>query len=361
MAADLAATDRGPSAWALASSERGETVCTIDDPRARELSGLVAVDSGYIVINDSQLEADQMHIVQLDAGCRVVDVIDYPTPARDPEDLAVGPDGALWVADIGDNINSDTRRETVALWRVDLRGSRTPVLYRLSYLDDPHDAEALIFTSDGLPLIITKEIDGQAGLYLPRQPLDPDTVVVLQRVGEFVPRATGTPNRFGTLGEVLITGAAVSPDWRRVVLRTYTAAYEWDIPDDGDVVKAITTQLPRVTPLPDEPQGEAIAYTVDGRSFLTVSDEEGPTELRRYTPSTTTLPPLYSPPPTPKQPPTAVTKLASVPPWYGLAAGAAGLIIAAVGYLGLRRGRAGRSGQGVAESDAAEGGSVASG
>ena len=50
----------------------------------------------------------------------------------------------------------------------------------------------------------------------------------------------------------------------RVALRTYTAAYEWDVPD-GDVVKAITTATPRITPLPDEPQGESIAYTADGR------------------------------------------------------------------------------------------------
>ena len=33
---------------------------------------------------------------------------------------------------------------------------------------------------------------------------------------------------------------------------------------DGDVVKAITTTTPRVTPLPDEAQGESIAYTADG-------------------------------------------------------------------------------------------------
>ena len=74
----------------------------------------------------------------------------------------------------------------------------------------------------------------------------------------------------------MVTGAAISPDRTRVALRTYTAAYEWDVPD-GDVVKAITTGTPRLTPLPDEPQGEAIAYTVDGPRFLTLSDEAGPT------------------------------------------------------------------------------------
>ena len=42
---------------------------------------------------------------------------------------------------------------------------------------------------------------------------------------------------------------------------------------DGDVVKAITTHEPRITPLPDEPQGEAITYSADGTKFLTLSAE----------------------------------------------------------------------------------------
>ena len=84
--------------------------------------------------------------------------------------------------------------------------------------------------------------------------------------------ATGAANPLGIIGEVVVTGAATSPDRNRVALRTYTAAYEWDVPD-GDVVKAITTTTPRLTPLPDEPQGEAIAYTVDGTR---VPDRERP-------------------------------------------------------------------------------------
>jgi hypothetical protein len=70
-----------------------------------------------------------------------------------------------------------------------------------------------------------------------------------------------------------------------VALRTYTTAYEWDVPD-RDVVKAITTSTPRITELPNEPQGESIAYTLDGQQFLTCSDQSGPTEILRYARST---------------------------------------------------------------------------
>ena len=69
----------------------------------------------------------------------------------------------------------------------------------------------------------------------------------------------------------MVTGAANAPDGRRVVLRSYADAFEYDVPD-GDVVKALTSGTPRITPLPDEPQGESITYSRDGRSLLTVSE-----------------------------------------------------------------------------------------
>jgi hypothetical protein len=314
-------------------------VCVIDDPRARELSGLVAVTSGYVAVTDSQFDATKVRIVYLDARCRVSRTAGFPTAPRDPEDLAVAPDGSVWVADIGDNETASTRRQTIALWRIPARGA--PVIHRLTYPDGPHDAEALLFGADGLPVVVTKETNGRARLYRPTTPLAPNTAtgVPMVAAGEFHARGTGENNFLGGLGEVLVTGAAVSPDRRRVVLRTYTAAYEWDVPD-GDIVKAITTGTPRVTALPDEPQGEAIAYSSDGTAFLTMSDQPGPTTLRSHVPSTSTLvtvppssPAVAIPPARPKEP-------SGLPLWLSIAAGLAGLGLAAAGYLGLRHARA---------------------
>ncbi|XGU20039.1 hypothetical protein ACETU7_01750 [Rhodococcus sp. 3Y1] len=59
-----------------------------------------------------------------------------------------------------------------------------------------------------------------------------------------------------------VTGGAVSKDGTVVALRTYTDAYLYAAPD-GDVVKALNTNPIRV-PLPDEPQGEAIAFDAAG-------------------------------------------------------------------------------------------------
>jgi hypothetical protein len=315
----------------------------VDDPRAIELSGLVATSDGYVSEIDSQFDPNQVRIVYLDQSCRVTRTLGYPTPARDPEDLAIARDGTLWVADIGDNLTATTRRQTVALWKVP-KGGGPPVIHRLTYPDGPHDAEALLFASDGTPIVVTKELGGTAFLYQPTGPLQPGTAagVAMKRVGEFRPVASGASNALGPTGELLVTGAATSPDRRRVALRTYTAAYEWDVPD-GDVVKAITTGTPRMTALPDEPQGEAIAYTMDGQYFLTLSDESGPTTMRKYVRSTTPI----APAPTSTAPaagPAAVatpSELSTPMLWYGfaLAGFGAGMLIVALGWLALRRAR----------------------
>jgi hypothetical protein len=323
--------------WPATANAAAE-VCVIDDSRARELSGLVAVGSGYVAVTDSQPDSSKVRVVYLDGRCKVTRTTGFPTPPRDPEDLAVGPDGSIWVADIGDNETATTRRQTIALWRVPPRGPL--VIHRLAYPDGPHDAEALLFGADGVPIVVTKETDGRAGLYRPTGPLRAGTPdgVPMARVGEFHARPTGENNFLGGLGEMLVTGAAVSPDRRRVVLRTYTAAYEWDV-TDGDVVKAITTGTPRVTALPDEPQGEAIAYTSDGTAFLTMSDQPGATSLRSHTPSAI---PLITAPPS--SPPAAIpppsTAPAGLPLWLTIGLGLAGLALAAAGYFGLRQSRA---------------------
>jgi hypothetical protein len=341
-----AAGDPGPSPSATDGPEEGTLVCTVTDPRATELSGLVATPSGYVAINDSNDDASRIKIFYFDPTCKLVKTVGYPTAARDPEDLAQAPDGTLWVADIGDNVTSAGHRNTIALWHVPADGS-APVIYRLSYPDGPHDAEALFFTPTGTPVIVTKEIIGTSGIYEPTGPLVPKntTGVPMKLMGTFSPTATGVPNLLGKLGEVLVTGAATSPDRRRVALRTYGAVYEWDVPD-GDPVKAITTGVPRVTALPNEPQGESIAYTVDGQAFLTISDQSGPSQLRRYEPWDQAITPSAAATPvhgrllTPvADQPVLARDLARVPGWAMVVVAAAGLFIAGIGFFGLHRSR----------------------
>jgi hypothetical protein len=345
--ASAKAPSPSPGGPAAPGGSPGATLCTVNDPRATELSGLVATASGYVAVDDSKPDGAAMHVFYLDSGCKVTKLVNYPTRSLDPEDLAQAADGTLWVADIGDNPTSASRRPRVALWKVPAGGG-TPVIYRFTYPDGPHDAEALVLDGSGAPVIITKELNKPAGLYVPTAPPQPNTTtgVPLKRVGEFQPQRTGTSNPFGVAGQTLVTGGANSPDGKRVALRTYSDAYEWDVPD-GDVVKAITTGKPRVTPLPDEPQGESLAYSRDGATLLTLSDiTAGPTKLLAYRPASAVPAPAASGK-------AAAPGRGDTRSWFQKltlqqitylvgAFGLLGLILVVVGVVGIRRSRRAR-------------------
>ncbi|MBB5869876.1 hypothetical protein F4553_003255 [Allocatelliglobosispora scoriae] len=326
----------GAPAGAAEGDEVPVAVCTVKDSRVSELSGLVATATGYVAINDSNWDPSDIKIFFLDRACKVTRTVGYPTSARDPEDLAMAADGTLWIADVGDNFNAATRRTTIALWRL-APGGRTPVIYRFTYPDGPHDAEALLLERDGSPIIVTKELGGPASLYAPAEKPRAKTAqgVPLHKIGEVRLPSTLTPNPFDSIGRRTVTGAAQTADGSRVALRTYADAFEWDV--TTDVLTAITTGKPRITALPNEAQGESIAYPVDGDGFLTVSDQPaGGTVIARYG-----VPPRPSPSRTGDGPAASgevvAVRAANRSGLAGMGIAAAGLLIIGLAVALLRR------------------------
>ncbi|MGW1062632.1 hypothetical protein [Micromonospora rubida] len=177
------------------SPSAGTPVCQVRDGRLNEISGMAATGDGFVMVNDSADEEARRRIFFLDADCAVVRTVRYPSRPRDTEDLGVGADGTVWVADVGDN---DRSRRTIALWRLRPGGKR-PVLYRLAYPDGPHDAEALLVAGDGRPVIVAKQ-GGGAGLYRPAAALRPGATVPLVRVGQVRLPSTRTRNPFFFVG-----------------------------------------------------------------------------------------------------------------------------------------------------------------
>ena len=243
------------------------TRCVIDDPQLAELSGLVADDGGLWAIADGGRRV-QAHRLDPES-CAVRESRSTDVDPRDPEDLARGPDGTLWVGDIGDN---DLRRDTVAV--IELPASGASRLHRLTYPDGPHDAEALLIDAAGRPVVVIKDV-APAGIY--RTETRPDGIgpTPLTRVGTVaLPPSTTPGGPLGGLGARVVTGAAATADGRVVALRSYTDAWLFEVPD-GDVVAALAGVPVRV-PLPNEPQGEAIAFDPSG-ALLSGSETRGGT------------------------------------------------------------------------------------
>ncbi|MQA27099.1 MAG: hypothetical protein GEU94_16910 [Micromonosporaceae bacterium] len=300
----------------------GKKLCKFSDQRLSEISGLAATEDGYTAVADG---GDVLQIFDLSRKCTVKQAHTFQQNPFDPEDLAITEDGTVWVADIGDN---NLERETVALWKIASDRSSASI-YRMTYPDGEYDAEALLMQPDGKPVIVTKDLDGAgvARIYIAKSPLKEGQSVPLTKAGELKLASTGTAgNRFGVVGQKLVTGGTVSADGTRAVLRTYSDAYEWKVAK-GDVVAALTKAKPRPvrTPLPGEGQGEAITLSRDGTQFITATEAVGqaPAAMFSYTPNKPA-------PPKPKP------RDASGPGWFsGLDLGDIKMIIAALGVLGL--------------------------
>jgi hypothetical protein len=294
--------------------------CHFADPAVAESSGAArAPEPAWIYThNDS---GDRARFFAVDRSCRTVGTwqLRYVT-AVDWEDMAPGPGAALWFGDIGDNRSS---RDHVSLYRVD--GSSLPARggtvastrVDLRYDDGPHDAETLlVHPSDGRVWVVTKSLDGEAGVYA-------------------ADLATGALHRVAVLDLDLggATGGDISPDGSRVVIRTYLAAYEWRV-TGGDVVGALTSGRSVSTPLVSSEQGEGIAY-VDDHTLVTTAEGEG-AAVRTFASQLDAVASRAGTTTTAAPPPGD----GGDPPWWALGAGAAALA-ALVGALVARARRRG--------------------
>lgn len=299
-----------------------QELCTPTDPRLDELSGLATDGQRWFAVGDS---GSRLEVMVLDPQtCAVADVITADLDPDDVEDLALGADGALWLADTGDNYRI---RRTVALHRLGTDGDVTT--FRLVYPDGPHDVEALLLDITGVPHLVTKDIIGASGVYRPAGPLAAPGPTPLQRVASLQLGPTDTPGGPLGLGSSLVTGAGVSPDGTVLALRTYTDAYLYGAPG-GDVVAALRRPPIRI-PLPDEPQGEAVALAADG---TLLSGSEGGAPIRAVRRATALLG-VLRPAPSAVAGPVRDHQM-QVPTWQAVAV-AAGVLVGLVLFTRRRR------------------------
>jgi hypothetical protein len=206
--------------------------------------------------------------------------------AIDWEDMAIGPGPGrgrsyLYIGDIGDNTR---KRAQITVYRVaepritpkdssstvkTARQTESADVIRLKYPDGKHDAEALlIHPLTGDLYVITKVRGAAARVYKLRAPAPKSGMSTLSYVGEF-----RFPNPF--LG--FITGGAISPDGRRVIISDYLGACELILPDRrGVAFDEIWKQSPQPVDIGGFPgvrrQGEAICYRPDGLAVLATSE-----------------------------------------------------------------------------------------
>ncbi|MCB5178351.1 WD40 repeat domain-containing protein [Streptomyces antimicrobicus] len=242
---------------------------TIADPRIKESSGLAASKRHpgvYWTHNDSD---DGPYVYGVDAatGRTVARItltgIGVP---RDVEAVSLGPDGQLYVGDIGDNRGGTWDR--VWIYRFpepDTLGDRTvkATKFTVRYEDGPRDAESLmVHPVTGRVYIASKNQNG-GGLYEGPEQL-----------------STGGSNVFRRIAEVpWVTDGAFSPDGTHLTLRGYLLARTYPWRDgrpqgEGERVDA-----------PWQGQAESVTYAPDGRTLLFGAEGENSRVLAVPVPS----------------------------------------------------------------------------
>ncbi|MET8124707.1 WD40 repeat domain-containing protein [Streptomyces sp. NPDC005065] len=224
---------------------------TIEDPRITESSGLAAsrVHPGiYWTHNDSE-DGPYIYAVDSRTGKTVATITMRGVGApRDVEAISLGPDGNLYVGDIGDNLNGSWDHvwiyrfpEPKVLKDATVRATQ----FDVKYADGARNAEALMVHPKTGRVYIASKNEGGGGLYEGPARL-----------------TTGRTNVFRRVGEVpWVTDGTFSPDGKELVLRSYFSARGYAF-EDGRLGADHRVDAPL------QGQAESVTYTADGSALM---------------------------------------------------------------------------------------------
>ncbi|MEV7087593.1 WD40 repeat domain-containing protein [Streptomyces sp. NPDC093085] len=255
VAAALVVLGGGPVA--VAEDGKPDQSFTIRDARIKESSGLAASrrhPGVYWTHNDSGY-GPQVYAVDSRTGETVATITMAGIgEARDVEAISIGPDGNVYVGDIGDNF--DGAWDHVWIYRFpepkELRDATVRVTqFTVEYADGPRDAESLMVHPTTGRVYIASKNKGGGGLYEGPATLSPSGTNVFRRIDE-VP---------------WVTDGAFSPDGKELTLRSYIGArsYVWENGKLGAV---------RSVSAPFQRQAESVTYTLDGTALMFGSEGE---------------------------------------------------------------------------------------
>ncbi len=184
----------------------------------------------------------------------------------------------LYVGDIG---NNERLKSEFTIYRVkepkvagaDKTSSRknpqtteTAEAIRFDYPDMRHDAETLlVHPQTGDIYVLSKSLSSASIVYKLPKNYGLNKTNRLEKVADFTVPAFA--NGF-------LTGGEISPDGKRVIVCDYFAAYEIVLPEKAKSFEEIWREKPLIVELGERAQGEAVCYSVDGKSIFATSEKK---------------------------------------------------------------------------------------
>ncbi|MBS1148964.1 MAG: hypothetical protein H6Q89_662 [Myxococcaceae bacterium] len=244
-----------------------------------ELSGLVASRASPGVLYAHNDSGDTARFFAMDTEARPLGRFELEgATAIDWEDMTLGPcpDGTcLFLGDIGDNLKVRTdlavyrlKEPAVAVGApvgtVKVASERFAFQYPNA---EKFNAETLFaHPTTGELYVANKLLGGEpSSVFKFPLPMDSSKTATLIKVADLkVPEAS----------DQALTGGALSPDGKALLLRTYNRLIELRLPA-GAPFEQIFAATAISVPVSAEQQGEAVAWRADGRGYFTASEEVG--------------------------------------------------------------------------------------
>lgn len=240
----------------------------LTDEKLEEVSGLAAskANPGYLWTHNDSGNPPEVYLVdeelKIRLSCRLPGIKN-----RDWEDIAVGPGPAdnktyVYVADIGDN---NARHAVKYIYRFEepllngtdgelTIGKFDRISFRLS--DGKKDTEAIMIDPKTKNIYVVTKREKPVSIYQINYPYSVDTTVTAEKVF--------------SLPLTQIVSADISPDGNELLMKNYDNIFYWQI--NGQPLQEVFQRKPQLLKYTAEPQGEAIAFNLDGSGFYTLSE-----------------------------------------------------------------------------------------
>jgi hypothetical protein len=248
----------------------GESHGEVDDKNLEEASGLVAsvANPGYLWTHNDSGNKPQVFLLDEHAKIRLTCTL-KGINNRDWEDITIGagPEADkkyIYVGDIGDNFAQHSLKYVYRF--------KEPVLHdSISKMEITDFDTITVKLEDGKKDTETLMIDPKSNnLYVVSKREEP--VYVYEMTYPFNIHDTLTAKKIFSLPLTQITAGDFSADGSELLLKNYEDIYYWKIHKGESLEEAMQVKAEKLAYV-QEPQGEAIAWSIDGAGFFTLSEK----------------------------------------------------------------------------------------
>lgn len=225
-----------------------------------EASGIAdsKLNAGYLWVQQDSGNPPLIYLLKHDGT--ITDSISVDIAGnRDWEDIVLSGD-QLYIGDIGDN---NTVYPDYAIYRFNeptLGTKKVTTLDRIlfQYPDGSHDAEAFLVDPNTKDIYIITKRDAKSKVYKLAYPQNRSTMNDAVFVMD--------------LGFNMVVSAAMSPDQKEIIIKTYSSLYHYTKNATDNISVALAT-VPTTLDYQVEVQGEAISFGLDNKGFYTLGEK----------------------------------------------------------------------------------------